>query len=163
MDKTITILGTGNRFLMKKVMKVNEENKKRVCSLSLDCNSKNQFDVLTECDDITRRELEKKLSGYKQQDLKKDRYVEAEFITLNYVTDMMKQCELKCRYCSCELYILYDNVREKRQWTIDRIDNNIGHNVGNVHLACLGCNLKRRNISDAKFDFTKNLTIVKTE
>jgi hypothetical protein len=163
MDKTISILGTGNRFLMKKVMKVNEENKKRVCSLSLDWNSRNQLDVLTECDDVTRREIEKKLSGYKQQDLKKDRYNNAEFITLDYVTDMMKQCELKCRYCSCELYILYDNVREKRQWTIDRIDNTIGHNVGNVHLACLGCNLKRRNMSDAKFDFTKNLTIVKME
>lgn len=163
MDKTISILGTGNRFLMKKVMKVNEENKKRVCSLSLDWNSRNQTDVLTECDDVTRREIEKKLSGYKQQDLKKDRYNNAEFITLNHVTDMMKQCELKCKYCSCELYILYDNVREKRQWTIDRIDNTIGHNVGNVHLACLGCNLKRRNMSDAKFDFTKNLTIVKTE
>ena len=100
MDKTICILGTGNRFLMKKVMKVNEENKKRVCSLSLDWNSRNQLDVLTECDDVTRREIEKKLSGYKQQDLKKDRYNNAEFITLDYVTDMMKECELKCKYCS---------------------------------------------------------------
>lgn len=161
MDKTINILGTGNRFLMKKVMKVNQENKKRVCSL--DWNSRNQTDVLTECDDVTTREIEKKLSGYKQQDLKKDRYNKDEFITLVYVTDMMKQCGLKCKYCSCELYILYDNVREKRQWTIDRIDNTIGHNVGNVHLACLACNLKRRNMSDTKFDFTTNLTIVKME
>lgn len=161
MEKTITILGTANRFLMKKVMKVNQENKKRVCSL--DWNSRNQADVLTECDDVTTKEIEKKLSGYKQQDLKKDRYTEAEFIKFDHVIDLMKQCELKCKYCNCELYILYDNVREKRQWTIDRVDNAIGHNIGNVHLACLACNLKRRNMSDAKFDFTKNLTIVKME
>ena len=50
-----------------------------------------------------------------------------------------------------------------KQWSLDRIDNNIGHNVGNLVIACLECNLKRRRRTDEKFLFTKQLNIVKRE
>ena len=29
--------------------------------------------------------------------------------------------------------------------TIERVDNELGHNKDNVTLACLGCNIKRNN------------------
>ena len=161
MEKTISILGTNNRYLMKKVTKTLVEEKIRKCSDNWSI--MNQHYLLSECDETTSKEINKKISGYKQQDVKKNRYEESEFITFDYVIGLMKHSQLMCRYCSCELYILYDNVRDKKQWTIDRIDNSIGHNMGNVHLSCLGCNLKRRNTSDAKFNFTKNLTIHKLE
>jgi hypothetical protein len=50
-------------------------------------------------------------------------------------------------------------VRENKQWTLDRIDNNLGHNEDNVVIACLECNLKRRRTNQSKFLFTKQLKI----
>ena len=31
------------------------------------------------------------------------------------------------------------------QWTLDRIDNNIGHSKENVVICCLKCNLKEEH------------------
>lgn len=75
----------------------------------------------------------------------------------------MIDCQLKCRYCLNEMYVLYDISREIRQWSVDRIDNDLGHNIDNYHLACLDCNLKRRRRTDEKFLFTKQLNIIKQE
>jgi hypothetical protein len=57
--------------------------------------------------------------------------------------------------------VLYDISREASQWTVDRINNDLGHNINNFYLACLDCNLKRRCRNDAKFLFTKQLKITK--
>ena len=51
--------------------------------------------------------------------------------------------------------------REMKQWSVDRIDNNKGHNSDNFHIACLKCNLTRRRQNDDKFLYTKQLHIVK--
>jgi hypothetical protein len=73
------------------------------------------------------------------------------------------ECELKCRYCTKEMNVLYDISREMTQWSVDRIDNDLGHNISNFHLACLDCNLKRRRRTDEKFLFTKQLNIIKQD
>ena len=69
--------------------------------------------------------------------------------------------KLQCYYCKCHMFLLYEIIRELKQWTLDRIDNNIGHNEENVVVCCLECNLKRRKMSQEKFIFQKNLTIIK--
>ena len=69
-------------------------------------------------------------------------------------------CEFKCEYCANEILILYDLCREKYQWTLDRIDNMKGHNLDNVLISCLDCNLKKKKQNMAAFLFTKNLKIV---
>jgi hypothetical protein len=56
---------------------------------------------------------------------------------------------------------MYETVREKRQWTLDRINNDIGHNNDNVVICCLECNLKRGRLNDEKFKFTKQMKIIK--
>ena len=66
-----------------------------------------------------------------------------------------------CFYCKCETYILYEIVREHNQWTIDRIDNSLGHNNDNFVISCLGCNIKRRKTNSDKFLFTKQLNLIK--
>ena len=48
-----------------------------------------------------------------------------------------------------------------KQWSLDRINNDIGHNSGNLLIACLECNLKRRRTNKDAFMFTKNMVIIK--
>ena len=59
------------------------------------------------------------------------------------------------------MLILYDISREMTQWSIDRIDNEVGHNMNNYHLSCLDCNLKKKRKTDEKFRFTKQLNLIK--
>ena len=59
--------------------------------------------------------------------------------------------------------VLYDISREMTQWSVDRLNNDLGHNIDNFHLACLDCNLKRRRRSDDKFLFTKQMKLVKSD
>jgi hypothetical protein len=107
--------------------------------------------------------INKKLAGYKQQDKKRNFYDASLFITASDVINKMIECDMKCRYCLQEMLIIYDIAREPRQWTVDRIDNNHGHNNNNFHLACLECNLRRRKMSDEKFLFTKQFKLIKQD
>jgi hypothetical protein len=111
---------------------------------------------------IILQQINKKIYGYKQQDILKKKFQEKNFINLESILNKMVDCELKCYYCKCEMNVLYDISREMKQWTVDRIDNGLGHNLDNYYLACLDCNLKRRTRNDEKFLFTKQLKIVKT-
>ena len=105
--------------------------------------------------------IKTKLSGYKQQDILKKRLNELYFVKLDQVVELLSNCDMKCHYCSQETYVLYERVREMKQWSLDRIDNNIGHNSGNLVVACLDCNLKRRRTNKDAFLFTKNMVIIR--
>ena len=110
---------------------------------------------------ICLQQINKKIYGYKQQDMIKKLLNNEKLITLESITNKMVECELKCYYCCCEMNVLYDISREMKQWTVDRINNDLGHNDDNYYLACLECNLKRRRRSDDKFLFTKRMKLIK--
>lgn len=159
-NKKICISGTNNRYMMKKATKEPVFEKKRVGNV--DINFINQIDLISgEMNPAVEQQISRKISGYKQQDLKKEVYDDSQFINIGSVVDKMRETGLKCYYCKVEMMILYEMVREAKQWTVDRIDNDFGHNLDNYHLACLSCNLKRRRTDDDKFLFTKQLSIVK--
>jgi hypothetical protein len=107
------------------------------------------------------QEINRKIYGYKHQDLLKHKYNENDFITLESILRTMVQCSLLCYYCNQHMDVLYCISREGKQWSVDRINNQLGHNKDNFYLACLECNLKRRCRNDDKFLFTKQLKIVK--
>jgi len=107
--------------------------------------------------------INKKITSYKQQDIIKKRLDNQNFIQIEEVIDIFKKNQLSCYYCNEKVCLLYEIVRENKQWTLDRINNNIGHNSGNCVLACLSCNLKRRRIGADAFLFTKQLNIVKQD
>jgi hypothetical protein len=121
----------------------------------------NKYEFIDETTKIVLQQINKKIYGYKQQDILKKLLNNDNFITLESITNKMIDCELKCYYCYCEMNVLYDISREMKQWTVDRIDNDLGHNIDNFYLACLECNLKRRRRSDEKFLFTKQMKLVK--
>jgi hypothetical protein len=112
---------------------------------------------------ILNQEIERKISNYKQQDLLKKKYNESLFIDIDSILKKLIEVNMYCFYCNCELHILYEIVRELTQWTIDRIDNEQGHNKDNFVIACLNCNIKRRNINSNKFLFTKQLQLIKKD
>jgi hypothetical protein len=121
----------------------------------------NNYDYIDDVSKIAIQQINRKIYGYKQQDVVKKLLNEKTLITLQSIINKMVECELKCYYCSTEMNVLYDISREMKQWTVDRIDNDLGHNLSNYYLACLECNLKRRRRSDAKFLFTKQMKLVK--
>ena len=107
--------------------------------------------------------IKSKISSYKQQDILKGKLLEQEFVSFNDVIELLYSSQMKCHYCSCETYLLYEVVRENKQWSLDRINNEIGHNRNNLLIACLECNLKRRRTNKDAFFFTKNLQIVRLD
>ena len=108
-----------------------------------------------------KRELKKKLSSYKAQDIKKKRFEDKLFISLFDLIERLVISKLKCIYCKSDVVLIYNCVRYPKQWTLDRVNNDMGHNTDNVVIACLECNLKRRRINDKKFLFTKQMKIIK--
>jgi len=104
--------------------------------------------------------IQKKLRGYRSQDEKWEIYSEPHFIRPEQVLQMLESCKYTCYYCQQTLKQEY-TCRDPLQWTLDRIDNTMGHNSTNVLISCLACNLKRRNRSVKKFLFTKQLVIKK--
>lgn len=107
------------------------------------------------------QQLNKKISGYKSQDVKKRLYDPDRFVKLEHVVKQLWDAKLQCFYCKKPVYVLYEIVREVQQWTLDRIDNSYGHNHDNVMIACLECNLRRRTMYHERFAFTKTFTQVK--
>ena len=90
-------------------------------------------------------------------------YSPQEFISFESTIQRLVESRLKCFYCNCDVNIIYSTCRQKNQWTLDRIDNTLGHNTDNVLISCLDCNLKRRDMDKDKFFFTQNLQIKKLE
>ena len=71
------------------------------------------------------REINKKMNGYKNQDIKKQIYNEKKLITLEETMEKLVISKLKCHYCLQNTHILYTRNRDETQCTLDRIDNNL--------------------------------------
>lgn len=104
-----------------------------------------------------RRQIQNKVSSYKMQDIQKHKYNDDKFVDLNFVIQLLHEKSLKCFYCRESVYLFYNFVRENKQWTLERIDNSMGHNKDNVEIACLLCNLRRRTMYHERYVFTKQM------
>ena len=109
------------------------------------------------------REIEDKINGYKNQDLKKNIHNSKSLITTIEVRNKLLNSFLHCCYCDNRVKFLSRIVRDPEQWTLDRIDNDKNHSNENTVISCLKCNLKRRCIKKEHFEFSQNLNIVKLD
>jgi hypothetical protein len=178
-SKKVSITGLNNKYQMKKLLQENKEEKQRTVTSLWDISEdiyvfskqqeliknmhlkiiekKNLNDIFV----IIHKEIERKIYGYRQQDLIKNILNPDMFITIFFIIEKLLECQMKCYYCCGEMLILYKKVREPTQWTVDRINNFNGHNNNNIVLSCLECNLKRRNKNKDSFLFTKQLKIIR--
>jgi len=171
MSKKILITGKRNidSFSSKKDKKRVESKKWNNLDNFKDIDMKKQIELLNrlyldeeyEGKEFVKKEVQRKLSGYKNQDTKKLIYDNNYFISYENVLEKLVISKLKCYYCRCECKLMYENTREKKQWTLDRIDNDEGHNKDNVVICCLECNLKKGTMDDEKFKFAKQMRIIK--
>jgi hypothetical protein len=155
-----------------------KEKKKKVITqtenwdlLSQHLSLKSQTQVLADLSNpeiersVLHTELEKalktKLAGYKAQDTIKNIYDPAKFISFDNLVGSLAKSQLLCFYCRNPVLLFYEFVREPRQWSLERIDNAQGHNMDNVEIACLECNLRRRTMYHERYLFTKQCTIHK--
>ena len=106
-------------------------------------------------------QMKQKLNSYKHQDILKNKYNKEEFMDVDSLKDLILESQLKCFYCKEEVNLLYEAVRDPKQWTLERIDNKIGHNKGNVEICCLSCNIKRKTMYYEKYRFTKQIRFEK--
>ena len=174
-EKTISFIGTTNKYQMKKTLHKGPPpppNKRVACkkwkiggdvlihSVQQEI-IQHEDAVLIEMCPLIKQQVDLKLYSYKQQDLKKEMFLEDAFITFSETIQHLRDCNLLCAYCNEGVLVLYENVRDPHQWSLDRIDNDLGHNRDNLVIACLQCNLKRRRTKMSSFLFTKQMKLVK--
>ena len=181
-NKKITITGINNKYQIKKVKKEFYIHKKRKETnkwnidksffiyekqieiiKQLQQNNLKETEEIEEIKKIFKQQINKKIAGYKNQDNVKNIFDNIKFIDIYTILQKMVDCNLKCYFCNCEMLIIYELTREMKQWTIDRINNELGHNNNNFIITCLDCNLKRKNKKVDNFLFTKQLNIIKNE
>lgn len=105
-------------------------------------------------------EIKTKLNSYKNQDIQKKRSID-NIINFDEIIEKLVSSQLKCFYCRENMKIVFENVREPTQWTLDRLNNYYAHNNNNVVICCLKCNLQRRRQNHKGFKFSKQLVITK--
>ena len=168
MEKKILITGKRNidSFSNKENKRLESEkwkNKELLLDNKKQINILNKLYLKEEYEGIktVKKSIEKKIKGYENQDIKKDKLNKNKLIKYEDLLEILVISKLKCYYCKCNCLLMYDNVREKKQWTLDRLNNDEGHNRDNVVVSCLECNLKKGTIDDKKFKFAKQMRIIK--
>jgi len=109
------------------------------------------------------REIDTKRKAYIYQDKHHNIYDPRYSITTERIVEMLVDSGLLCHYCREICQVAYKESMCRNQWTLDRIDNNYGHNDTNVVIACLDCNLKRGTMDSERFRQGKQFTFRKLE
>ena len=105
--------------------------------------------------------IKNKLNSYIQQDKKQKRKYDNN-ITYEETIEKLLISKLNCYYCKKNVLLLYKMIKDKSQWTLERIDNSINHSNNNVVICCLECNIKRGRKKSEQFLLGKQFKIVKT-
>ena len=109
----------------------------RVCGGVGICQHNKKKAECKECKSPIHITILKMIRNSKQKDIKKNRYNETEFVDYQYLFNLIDISNDECFYCECQLqYINFTNNLA----TIERLDNDIGHNKKNVVIACRTCN-----------------------
>jgi len=119
---------------------------------------------LSKTGEFVLTQIANKISGYRSQDVEKELLDLDLLVSKADVLEIMRGSCLSCYYCKEGTLVLYEYVRDPKQWTLERLDNSRGHNRDNVVLSCLRCNLRRRTMHSDRYLQTKAMSkIVKID
>jgi hypothetical protein len=140
-----------------KIFQTNEEDANKVTAKSLSVIERQKI--------ISHiiRDIDAKRKSYIYQDKHHNIYDPRYTITTNKIVEHLIEAKLLCYYCREICQVIYKEAMCRKQWTLDRIDNNYGHNDANVVIACLDCNLKRGTMDAERFRQGKQFTFRKIE
>lgn len=154
-----------------KKVKLEKPKKKRVVTQTIDWEKAveelekiENIEEIIDIDEETKsckiilQQIKRKISGYLGQDREKNLVDEEKFVNTQDVIDLFKTSKMICYYCKERTEIMYEFVREPRQWTLERLDNSFGHNRDNVVISCLSCNLRRRTMAKERYLQTKAMS-----
>ena len=81
--------------------------------------------------------VNEKLLGYIKQDKQRGNFDLFKFINEDEIQEIFKEQAGKCMYC-------WKTCKEE-DWSLDRINNDEGHNIDNCVLSCIKCNVQRKD------------------
>jgi len=112
---------------------------------------------------VLRQQIQIKQSSYRCQDTEKKILDESQLVQIEDILSLLQASNLQCFYCRQPVLLFYEYCRDPKQWTLERIDNSMGHNRGNVEIACLECNIRRRTMYYERYVMTKQSVFVKMD
>ena len=98
----------------------------------------------------TKSSIIRKIAGYRQQDTIRHRGT-GDNVTFQDVISKLVSAQGCCAYCDVHLVLSGGEKRNGLQWSLDRINNKLGHSDTNTVVSCLACNLRRRSRPHANF------------
>ena len=86
-----------------------------------------------------RKVIQRKLVAYKRQDAAKRLRFN---LRVDHILELKEAQSNRCAACNIELLWAYQ-PKDTQQFSVDRLDNTMGHICDNTRLTCLECNRKR--------------------
>ena len=86
-----------------------------------------------------RKVIQRKLVAYKRQDAAKRLRFN---LKVDHILELKEAESNRCAACNIELLLVYQ-PKDTQQFSVDRLDNTMGHTRDNTRLTCLECNRKR--------------------
>ena len=86
-----------------------------------------------------RKVIQRKLVAYKRQDQAKGLRFN---LKVDHILALKEAQNNHCAACNIELLWAYQ-PKDTQQFSVDRLDNSVGHIRDNIRLTCLECNRKR--------------------
>ena len=91
-------------------------------------------------------EIERKLAGYRKQDLKAGRsWKKREELSARDVLHMSTEQRHVCFLCG-EVMNLRNRNKDPCNWSVDRLDNSLPHIKGNCKLSHISCNVGKCDV-----------------
>lgn len=88
-----------------------------------------------------------KVKGYKEQDsVAKRAYDEKDFVDVEWIQEQIDINSCSCSHCGNVMDMEIIDGRVESNITVDRMDNSIAHIKTNCKLACLLCNVSKRDL-----------------
>lgn len=94
---------------------------------------------------LNRRRFYNLVGNHKNKDISKGLYDKEKHINTKYLLQLKQLAGDTCYHCGVQLdWSNTVHVRRDNQPTLQRINNELGHTIGNVCFACFSCNVKKR-------------------